>query len=85
MGQEQPHQLAPQARRRPRSRPQEALVRVVGVLAVWVADADHAGHRAPAGAEHPGPDLKQPSRRSQAMAVGGRAKAASRLTTPAIS
>ncbi|HXM55738.1 MAG TPA: hypothetical protein VOB72_10140 [Candidatus Dormibacteraeota bacterium] len=63
MGEEQPQQPAPQPGRRPRSRPQEAVVGVEGVHPVRVADGDHPGHRAPAGAEHPGPDQDREERR----------------------
>ena len=63
MSEEQAEQPAPQPRHRPRPHPQEAVVGVVGVLAVRVADADHAGHRAPAGAEHPGAGQDREERR----------------------
>jgi hypothetical protein len=63
MGHEKDQQPTPQPRHRPRSHPQEAVVGVVGVYPVRIADGDQPGHRAPAGAEHPGPDQDREERR----------------------
>ena len=63
VSEEQAEQPAPQPRHRPRPHPQEAVVGVVGVHPVRVADGDHPGHRAAAGAEHPGAGQDREERR----------------------